>query len=123
MSNLIIVFEDGKVGAKDEKCECGGRFIFIIWGGLFSYVECEDCRKYETKDCPPWPKKGPDHWCTQYDRLPDATDTEPREDLYTCRLCGNGITLIEHEINKLTVEVQREDLQFLYDLGCRIDPD
>ena len=29
--------------------------------------KCSDCRKYETKLCPPWPVKGPDHWCTQYD--------------------------------------------------------
>lgn len=36
---------------------------------------------------------------------------EPREDNYTCRLCGNGITLVEYEVSKLTIEVQREDLQ------------
>ena len=43
---------------------------------------------------------------------------EPREDLYSCRLCGNEITLVEHEVNKLTVEVKREDLQWLIE---RID--
>ena len=31
--------------------------------------ECSDCRKYETKECPPWPVKGPDHWCTQYEAI------------------------------------------------------
>ena len=28
--------------------------------------KCLNCRKYEREDCPPWPVKGPDHWCTQY---------------------------------------------------------
>ena len=28
---------------------------------------CADCRKYKTEDCPPWPTKGPDHWCTQFE--------------------------------------------------------
>lgn len=43
----------------------------------------------------------------QYDTDPEV---QPREDLYTCRLCGNEITLVEHEVSKLTVEVKREDL-------------
>lgn len=51
------------------------------------------------------------------DRLPGGTGTEPREDSYTCRLCGNEITLVEYEVSKLTVEVKREDLQFLYALA------
>lgn len=30
--------------------------------------KCADCRKYKTEDWPPWPTKGPDHWCTQYQK-------------------------------------------------------
>ncbi len=29
--------------------------------------KCLNCKKYETPWCPPWPVKGPNHWCTQYD--------------------------------------------------------
>jgi len=31
--------------------------------------KCKYCKKYETKECPPWPVKGPDHWCTQYEAI------------------------------------------------------
>lgn len=36
---------------------------------------------------------------------------EPRENDYTCRLCGNEISEVEYEVNKLTVEVKWEHLQ------------
>lgn len=31
------------------------------------YKKCANCRKYETEECPPWPTKGPNDWCTQYE--------------------------------------------------------
>ena len=30
--------------------------------------KCANCKKYETERCPPWPVKGPNHWCTQFKR-------------------------------------------------------
>ena len=40
--------------------------IYNKWGGKVVDKKCANCRKYETEDCPPWPTKGPNHWCTQY---------------------------------------------------------
>ena len=31
--------------------------------------KCVNCKKYETKNCPPWPTKGSNHWCTQYEGM------------------------------------------------------
>lgn len=39
--------------------------------------QCIACRKYKTEDCPPWPTKGPDHWCTQFE--PKASGGEKIE--------------------------------------------
>ncbi len=41
----VIIAKDGKATIKDVECSCGGRFVFTVWGGLFCYIECDNCGK------------------------------------------------------------------------------
>jgi len=94
-----------KTEKKEDDSELKKRLYDAMSGKSTPYIPLDS-----GGEKPPEPKDGTT-WTTNTTIFPI---NEPREDVYTCRLCGNEITLVEHEVSKLTVEVKREDLQFLY---------
>jgi hypothetical protein len=91
---------------------------------------CVDCRKYKTEDCPPWPTKGPDHWCTQFEPKgktePEKEPVvEPTLDLWekntitvTCPYCHQSYYLAPKSIEERVRDATRKELteEFLEDL-------
>lgn len=80
--------------------------VFISGGEFLMEKKCANCRKYKTEDCPPWPTKGPNHWCTQYEMdVIEARNEKSRVnvtklDKYEIKFLGpfkNGMKWSEHK--------------------------